>query len=52
VPVTVGGRRVRLQGTTFVASPANYRLRMQISVDGQRPVNFGTVWFERQGAAR
>lgn len=50
VPITVDGRRVRLQGSTFLSSPSNYRLRMQISVDGGRLMNFGTVWFEREGA--
>jgi hypothetical protein len=50
LPISFRGRRIRLQGSTFVASPANYRLRMQISVDGQRLVNFGTIWFQREGA--
>ncbi len=42
------GRHIWLRGTTFLASPENYRLRMQISDDGQRYVNFGTIWWSRR----
>ena len=44
------GKRIHLKGTTFLASPDNYRLRMQISVDGQAFANFGTLWWTRDGA--
>ena len=49
-PITRDGKQVRLKGRTFLASPYNHRLRMQISVDGQPFTNFGTVWWRRQGA--
>ena len=45
-----GGRKVRLKGTSFFASPENYRLRMQISVDGGPFANYGTIWWRRDGA--
>ncbi len=45
-----GGRKVRLKGSTFFASPENYRLRMQISTDGGPFVNYGTIWWRRDGA--
>ncbi len=47
--VTFKGRKVRLKGTTFFASPENYRLRMQISADGRPFVNYGTIWWRRDG---
>jgi hypothetical protein len=46
------GKRVRLTGTTFLASPDRQRVRMQISVDGQPFANFGTLWWTREGASR
>jgi hypothetical protein len=46
------GKRVQLKGTTFLASPNNYRLRMQISVDGQPFANYGTLWWTREGTSR
>jgi hypothetical protein len=47
---TYKGKRVRLKGTTFLASPDNHRLRMQISADGQPFTNYGTIWWRREGA--
>lgn len=41
------GKKVRLTGTTFLASPVNHRLRMMISTDDQPPVNYGTTWWRR-----
>ncbi len=49
---TYKGKRVHLRGTTFLSSPDNYRLRMQISVDGQLFQNFGTLWWTREGATK
>ena len=49
-PFTVKGKRVRLKGTTFMASPGNYRVRDQISEGDDPFVNLGTVWVQRQGA--
>ncbi len=49
-PLTVKRTKVRLKGTTFMASPANFRVRTDIS-EGDGPfVNLGTVWMQRQGA--
>jgi len=47
---TYQGRMVRMKGSTFLASPTDYRLRMQMSVDGQAFVNYGTVWWRREVA--
>jgi hypothetical protein len=46
---TFKGRKIRLTGTTFLASPVNHRLRMFISVDDQPSVNYGTTWWRREG---
>jgi hypothetical protein len=46
--LTVKGKKVRLKGTTFMASPGNYRLRTEISEGDDPFVNLGTVWFQRQ----
>lgn len=46
------GRRIRLQGQTFMASPENYRIRMQLSVDDGPATAYGTLWWTREGAAR
>jgi hypothetical protein len=48
---TVKGKRIRLQGTSFFASPENYRVRMQIAVDEQPFTAFGTLWWRREGSA-
>lgn len=50
-PFTVKGKKVRLQGKTFMASPANYRVRTEIAEGNDPFVNMGTVWVQRQGAA-
>jgi hypothetical protein len=47
--VTYKGKPLRLKGNTFLASPENFRLRMQISVDGKTYANFGTIWWRREG---
>jgi hypothetical protein len=49
-PFTVKGKKVRLKGTTFMASPGNYRVRTEISEGDDPFVNLGTVWVQRQGA--
>jgi hypothetical protein len=48
-PFTFKGKKVRLKGTTFMASPGNYRLRTEISEGDDPFVNLGTVWVRRQG---
>lgn len=42
-----GGRTVRLKGATLMYSPVNYRLHLQISVDGGPYSNFGSPWFRK-----
>src|SRR5580765_4875007 len=44
-------KRVRLQGTSFFASPENFRVRMQIAVDDQPFIAFGTLWWRGEGSA-
>lgn len=51
-PTKVNGKIVRLKGFTLLTSPVNYRLRAQISVDGDAYVNYGNPWFRKQGAGR
>jgi hypothetical protein len=47
-PFTVKGKRVRLKGGSFLASPANYRVRSEIA-EGDGPfISMGTVWIQRQ----
>lgn len=50
--VAYKGKKVRLTGSTFLASPINHRLRMQLSVDTQPSINFGTTWWRRDGEQR
>jgi hypothetical protein len=47
---TYKGRHVRLQGTSFYASPEDYRVRMQIAVDDQPFAGYGTLWWRREGS--
>lgn len=49
--ITYKAKRVRLQGTSFFASPENYRVRMQIAVDDQPFTAYGTLWWRREGSA-
>ena len=49
--ITHKGKRIRLQGTSFFASPDNYRVRMRMSVDDQPFTAYGTLWWRRDGAA-
>jgi hypothetical protein len=49
--ITYKGKRVRLRGTSFFASPENYRVRMQIAVDDQPFTAYGTFWWRREGSA-
>ena len=47
--ITYKGRKLRLSGATFLASPVNHRLRMQLAVDDQPAVSYGTTWWRREG---
>jgi hypothetical protein len=49
-PVKKDGKTVRLKGKTLMLSPANYRLQVQISVDGGPYTNFGNPWFRKVDA--
>jgi hypothetical protein len=49
--VTYKGKKVRLTGSTFIASPVNHRLRMQIAVDDQPSGSYGATWWRRQESA-
>jgi hypothetical protein len=46
-PVKKDGKTVKLKGKTLMLSPANYRLQVQISVDGGPYTNFGNPWFRK-----
>ena len=46
---TYKGKRVRLQGTSFFASPENFRVRTQMAVDDQPFIAYGTLWWRRDG---
>ena len=48
--MTYQGKKIHLTGATFVASPVNHRLRMQLAVDDQPSVNYGTTWWRREGS--
>ncbi len=41
------GQRVRVRGRTYMTSPSAFRIRRQVSIDDERFVNSGTVWWER-----
>jgi len=49
-PVTRERSVVRLKGRTLVSSPESFRVQMQISLDGDRFTNFGTLVWERSRA--
>jgi hypothetical protein len=46
-PVKKNGKTIKLKGKTVMLSPANYRLQIQISVDGGPYTNFGNPWFRK-----
>lgn len=46
-PIKKGGKTIKLKGKTLMLSPANYRLQVQISVDGGPYTNFGNPWFRK-----
>ena len=47
--ITYKGKKLRLTGATFLASPVNHRLRMQLAIDAQPAVSYGTTWWRRDG---
>lgn len=46
-PIKKDGKTVKLKGKTLMLSPGNYRLQIQISVDGGPYTNFGNPWFTK-----
>ena len=48
-PIVRNGKTIKLKGKTLLLSPANYRVQMQISVDGGPWQNLGSPWFRKQG---
>ncbi len=49
-PIKKDGKTIKLKGKTLMLSPANYRLQVQISVDGGPYTNFGNPWFRKAEA--
>jgi hypothetical protein len=41
---------IHLKGSTFLASPSNFRIRRSISIDGAPYMNLGEMWFRKKGA--
>ena len=48
-PIESQGVQVQLRGRTFITSPYAYRIQRRISEDGGPFINFGTVWWDREG---
>ena len=46
-PIKKDGHSIKLKGKTLMLSPANYRLQVQISIDGGPYMNFGNPWFRK-----
>jgi hypothetical protein len=46
-PIKKAGHTIKLKGKTLMLSPANYRMQVQISVDGGPYTNFGNPWFRK-----
>jgi hypothetical protein len=45
----VGGQDIHLKGSTFLASPSNFRIRRSISTGGELYMNLGEMWFRKKG---
>jgi hypothetical protein len=39
---------LHLKGSTFLASPSNFRVRRALSTDGEAYLNLGEMWFRKQ----
>lgn len=46
-PFKKDGKTIKLKGKTLMLSPANYRLQMQISIDGAPYTSLGNPWFRK-----
>ena len=45
----VGGQDIHVKGSTFLASPSNFRVRRSISIAGEAYMNLGEAWFRKKG---
>ena len=45
----VGGQDLHVKGSTFLASPSNFRVRRSISIAGEAYMNLGEAWFRKKG---
>jgi hypothetical protein len=43
-----GAKTLHVKGSTFLASPSNFRIRQSLSVDGEPYMNIGEMWFRKQ----
>ena len=43
-----GTSTLHLKGSTFLASPSNFRVRHSLSTDGEPYMNIGEMWFRKQ----
>jgi hypothetical protein len=43
----VKGQEIHLKGSTFLASPSNFRIRRSISTSGEPYTNLGEMWFRK-----
>lgn len=46
--VSKAGPDLHVKGSTFVASPANFRIRRSLSVGGEPYMNIGEMWFRKR----
>ena len=42
-----GAKTLHLKGSTFFASPSNFRIRRSLSTDGDPYMNIGEMWFRK-----
>lgn len=49
-PIKKNGHMIKLKGKTQMLSPANYRLQVEISVDGGSYTSLGNPWFRKTDA--
>jgi hypothetical protein len=49
-PIKRNGHTIKLKGKTLMLSPANYRLQVEISVDGGPYQSLGSPWFRKVDA--
>ena len=45
----VKGQDIHVKGSTFLASPSNFRIRRSISTAGEPYMNLGEMWFRKKG---